>query len=128
MSTPNPKAFPLANAQLTNQVRDIISREGNLSYSSERLLIVLDPRFGSASFSLQAVKEGVSHSSTLSCLWDHLVMGLEGGEIVLEQETRRISKIRGRDPARDPYTLTAPWFEQSPPHLASPLRGSSRLS
>jgi U4/U6 small nuclear ribonucleoprotein SNU13 len=39
MSTPNPKAFPLANAQLTNQVREIISREGDLLCSSERLLI-----------------------------------------------------------------------------------------
>jgi hypothetical protein len=58
MSAPNPKAFPLANAQLTNQVCR------SLEKSMWTMTDGADPRFGSAGFSLQAIEEGVSRLSS----------------------------------------------------------------
>ena len=63
MSAPNPKAFPLANAQLTNQVRrraDLISTEAKSTAGLPLMSLCTDPRPGAAGFALQAAQERVS--------------------------------------------------------------------
>lgn len=72
MSTPNPKAFPLANAQLTNQVsRHVDGKGGSASravpgrLSNARICAdYTDPGPHPAGFALQAAEEGVSLTLT----------------------------------------------------------------
>lgn len=75
MSAPNPKAFPLANAQLTNQVgviSSMIPRAGCADADG------VDPRSGPAGFSLQAAEEGVSRlAPELPKRWERRGMAVD---------------------------------------------------